>query len=35
VTLNGVAALTDDSKCQCTWSGNIEVTDPGTGVESE
>ena len=35
VTLNAVPALTDDSKCQCAWTGSIEVTDPGTGVETE
>lgn len=35
VTLNGVPALTDSSKCQCMWTGSIEVTDPGTSVETE
>ena len=35
VTLSAVPALTDDSKCQCAWTGSIEVTDPGTGVETE
>ncbi len=22
-------ALTDDSKCQCAWAGNIEIVQPG------
>lgn len=32
-TINGQKALTADSKCNCTWTGSIEVTDPGTTVE--
>jgi hypothetical protein len=27
VTINGTNALTDDSKCSCTWTGNISVSD--------
>jgi hypothetical protein len=34
VTLNGVPALTSDSKCQCTWAGTIEVVDPATTVDA-
>jgi hypothetical protein len=34
VTLNGVSALTADSKCACTWAGTIEVVDPGATVEA-
>jgi hypothetical protein len=26
------AALTNDSKCSCTWSGVVEITDAGGGV---
>ncbi|WP_437298088.1 DUF4280 domain-containing protein [Sorangium sp. So ce426] len=33
VTISDQKALTDDSKCKCAWSGSIEITDPGTGVE--
>jgi hypothetical protein len=33
VTISEKKALTDDSKCKCSWSGSIEITDPGTGVE--
>lgn len=35
VTIQGMKALTADSKCNCTWTGSIEITDPGTGVESD
>jgi hypothetical protein len=35
VTIQGVKALRDDSKCNCTWTGSIEITDPGTTVEAE
>jgi hypothetical protein len=35
VTLNGVKALTADSKCNCTWTGSIEITDAGTAVETD
>jgi hypothetical protein len=34
VTLNGVAALTADSKCMCTWAGGIEVVEPATTVDA-
>jgi hypothetical protein len=33
VTIQGTAALQDDSKCNCSWTGSIEITDPGTAVE--
>jgi hypothetical protein len=33
VTIKETAALTDDSKCNCQWTGSIEITDSGTGVE--
>ena len=33
VMINDEEALTKDSTCTCAWSGSIEVTDPGTGVE--
>jgi hypothetical protein len=32
-TIDGKAALSDDSKCNCTWTGSIEITDPGSEVE--
>jgi hypothetical protein len=32
-TLQEQKALTADSKCSCTWAGNIEITDPGTAIE--
>ena len=35
VTIQGVRALSDDSKCTCTWTGSIEITDPGTSVEAD
>lgn len=28
-TIDGVAALTDDSKCVCAWAGQITVSQPG------
>jgi hypothetical protein len=34
-TINGVKMLTADSKCNCTWTGSIEITDPGTQIEVE
>lgn len=34
-TINGLNALTDDSKCSCTWSGSIEITSPGTAIDVE
>jgi hypothetical protein len=33
VTLREQKALTEDSTCQCAWSGRIEITDPGCDVE--
>lgn len=33
MTISEQAALTDDSKCSCTWTGSIEITSPGTQVE--
>lgn len=35
VTLDGKKALTSDSRCNCAWTGSIEITDPGTAVESD
>lgn len=35
VTIDGVKALTDDSKCNCTWTGSIEITDPGSTIDVE
>ena len=29
VTVKGVPALTKDSKCVCTWLGQIEISDAG------
>lgn len=29
VTISDEAALTDDSKCMCSWTGTIEITSPG------
>jgi hypothetical protein len=34
VTLNGVPALTSESKCMCSWAGTIEVIDPGATVDA-
>ncbi|MCC6527895.1 MAG: DUF4280 domain-containing protein [Polyangiaceae bacterium] len=33
VTIQGMKALTDDSTCNCTWNGTIEITEPGTSVD--
>jgi hypothetical protein len=33
MTISEQAALTDDSKCSCTWTGSIEITSAGTQVE--
>jgi hypothetical protein len=35
VTVQGMKALSDDSKCTCTWNGSIEVTTPGSDVDIE
>lgn len=35
VTLSGQKALTADSKCSCTWTGSIEITDPACEVDIE
>ncbi len=34
-TIAGQKALTADSKCQCSWAGSIEITNPGTDVDVE
>ncbi|MEZ4295390.1 MAG: DUF4280 domain-containing protein [Polyangiaceae bacterium] len=34
-TVAGQRALTADSKCQCAWTGSIEITDPATDVDME
>lgn len=31
----GQKALTADSKCTCMWTGQIEITDPGSDVDVE
>ena len=33
VTINEITALTDDSKCQCQWTGTIEITQSGSDIE--
>jgi hypothetical protein len=33
--IDNQAALTDNSKCTCTWTGTIEITDPGSEIEVE
>ncbi len=33
VTIQGMKALSDDSKCTCTWTGSIAITNPGTTIE--
>jgi hypothetical protein len=35
ITIQEIRALTSDSKCNCTWTGSIEITDPATSVETE
>lgn len=35
VTIQELKALSDDSKCTCTWTGSIEVTDAGSTVDVE
>ncbi len=35
VTINQIAALTDDSKCNCTWTGVIEITSAGSQIDIE
>lgn len=32
-TFRGQKALTEDSTCQCAWSGKIEIRDTGGDVE--
>ncbi|MEZ4302075.1 MAG: DUF4280 domain-containing protein [Polyangiaceae bacterium] len=32
-TIREQTALTADSKCQCAWSGSIEITDPASGID--
>ena len=34
VTIRDQRALTNDSTCTCTWSGRIEISDPGTAIEA-
>jgi hypothetical protein len=29
VKVMNMPALTDNSKCMCTWGGNISITNPG------
>jgi hypothetical protein len=35
VTIQGIKALSADSKCDCAWTGSIKITDPGNGVDIE
>jgi hypothetical protein len=35
VTINELKALSDDSKCNCAWTGSIEITDPASTVDVE
>jgi hypothetical protein len=35
VTINGQAALTSDSRCMCSWTGNITITSPGNDFDVE
>lgn len=35
VTVQGIKALSDDSKCTCQWTGTIEITSPGTTTNIE
>ncbi|MFO0549569.1 MAG: DUF4280 domain-containing protein [Polyangiaceae bacterium] len=34
-TIDGVKALTDDSKCSCNWTGSISVQSAGSSVETD
>jgi hypothetical protein len=33
VTVQDMKALTSDSKCNCTWTGSIEITDASATTE--
>jgi Domain of unknown function (DUF4280) len=35
VTIQGIKALSDNSKCICAWAGSIEITNPGSTIEVE
>ncbi len=35
VTIQEKKVLTADSKCNCAWSGSIEITDPACTVDTE
>ena len=35
VTIQGIKALSDNSKCTCAWTGSIEITNPASTVEVE
>jgi hypothetical protein len=35
VTISEQKALTDDSRCNCAWTGSIAITDAGTAVDVE
>jgi hypothetical protein len=34
-TIDDAKALSSDSKCSCTWTGSIEITDPGSDIDVE
>ncbi|HEX7600405.1 MAG TPA: DUF4280 domain-containing protein [Polyangiaceae bacterium] len=33
VKVGSKSALTDDSKCNCAWTGSIEITDAGCDID--
>lgn len=35
VTVGDKKALSDDSTCQCQWTGTIDITDPNSDVDIE
>jgi hypothetical protein len=35
VTVAAQRALTADSRCNCAWSGSVEITDPACDVDIE
>jgi hypothetical protein len=32
VTIQGIKALSDNSTCNCTWTGTISITNPGESI---
>jgi hypothetical protein len=35
VTIQGIAALSDNSTCNCAWTGSISITTAGSTVDVE